>query len=67
MTAGDRRVLLAGEQASAAEDRAVRLDVRIAEVDVAADDRHAGEAPAAAHAGNPVEAGVMRLMQFRLF
>src|ERR1700688_3756436 len=38
VTAGDRRVLLAGQQVPAAEDRAVGLDVRIAEVDVAAND-----------------------------
>src|SRR4029079_7633612 len=54
--AGDRRLLVIAEELPVPEDDAGGLDVRVAEVHVAADDRRALERPAGVEARDPAVA-----------
>src|SRR5581483_1635411 len=58
--AGDRGVLVVGDEPAVLEHGAVGLDVRVAEVDVAADDLRAAERAAVAHARDPAEVELLR-------
>src|SRR6478672_7416187 len=53
VAARDRRVILAREQPSALQHRAVRHDVRLSEVDVASDDTHPPEPVRSRDASDP--------------